>query len=211
MKGLFVGICNSQKKINSSFFWSVMGIKPPYPNFPIHLFRAKDKLSVIRNNKIIKGFLDSSFDYFVKMDVDQIYPFNYFEVMVPLIDKYKVIAPLIFDRWRSNNFCPLAFESIEYNNAIPIDITGKTGIESIEYAHTNCFFHREVLENIEPPWHDIELSEDRMSVVNNGDRYFINKLNNAGYKTYINFDVVVRHDPETGGIDREFFERWNRS
>lgn len=207
MKGLFVGICNSQYKINSSFFWSVLGIKA---NFHVQFFRSKNKLSVIRNNEIIKGFLDSPFDYFVKMDVDQIYPSNYFKIMVPLIDKYKVIAPLIFDRWRLNNFCPLVFESIKYDNAVPMDITGKTGIEPVEYAHTNCFFHREALEAIKPPWHDIELSEDRMSIVNNGDRHFINKLNNAGYKTYVNFDVVVKHDPETGGIDRKFYERWNK-
>jgi len=206
MKKLYVGVCNSQSQVPSAFFWTVMSLGS---SIPAHFFRSINKHGFIRNNQLIKGFLDSGFEYFTKMDIDQAYPGNYFKTMVPLIDKYKVVAPLIFDRWRTSNFAPLAFENIDQDKAFPIDIKGKTGVHPYAYAHTNLFMHREVLESIEPPWFDTVYTEDRMAVLENCDRYFIRKLTDAGYKTYVNFDVVVQHITENG-VDRKFYEHWNR-
>ena len=205
MRGIFVGICNSQEAVPSGFFWSVVGLRS---DVPVHFSRAVSKWGIIRNNQIIKNFLDSDFEYFVKMDVDQVYPADYFEKMVPLIDKYKVVGPLIFDRWRFNNFAPLVFDNMDQSQAYAVDIKGKSGVHPYPYFHTNCFYHREAIESIDPPWYEIRFSEDMMKVVENGDRFFIQKLVDAGYQPHINFDVVVQHITENG-VDREFYERWN--
>jgi len=203
--GVFVGVCNSQSTVSSAFFWSVLGIRS---NVPVHFCRAIHKWGIVRNNQLIRNFLDSDFRYFVKMDVDQVYPADYFEKMTPLIDEYKVIGPLIFDRWRQNNFAPLVFQTLDQSEAYAVDITDKKGIEAYPYFHTNCFYAREVLEAIEPPWYEISFSEDSMRVIENGDRFFIQKVIDAGYTPHINFDVVVQHIAEVG-IDKEFYERWS--
>ena len=107
---LFIGICNSQILIPSKFFWSIMTIKQVCP---LTVFRAGHSWSTIRNNHLIKQFLDSDADVMIKMDVDEEYPTNYFEVMLPLAVKYKVIGPLIHDRWEQSGFMPLLFTDVK--------------------------------------------------------------------------------------------------
>lgn len=204
MKKIFIGVCNSQDTMNSTFFWSMIG-QVDFVAQPMFA-RAVHPWDVIRNNQLIDWFLKTDCEYFVKTDVDQIYPNNYFKTMVPLIDEYKVIGPLIFDRPHSSNFTPLVnwLDSKEH-----FDIKGKAGIVEVPYLHTNCFFHREVLEKIPRPWYEVQMTPDGMGRANHIDATFMRKIPAAGFHIFLNYDVVVKHIAEVP-IGREEYERWNR-
>lgn len=203
---LFIGVCNSQQTVLSNFFWSVFTMRQPCP---VMASRSNHPWDVIRNNRLIKKFLDSDCDCFAKMDVDQAYPCDYLEKMVPRIEQYKVIGPLIFDRWEQNDYFPLLFSEVKPGNElIPFDMAEKIGIVEVPYAHTNLFYHREVLEAIKPPWYEAYLTEDGLNRANHVDFTFIQKLKDAGYKIYIDLDMVVEHRAEVG-INKEFYQKWH--
>jgi hypothetical protein len=166
---------------------------------------------IVRNNQLIKKFLDSDADIFVKMDVDQAYPQNYFLEMVPLVNKYKVVGPLIFDRHRSNDYLPLAFEDYNFEDGTfrLFDILDKKGVVEVPYSHTNLFYAREVLESILPPWYEAHATEDGCARANHVDYTFLDKIKGAGYPVHINPKVVVKH-LATEPVSREFYERWHR-
>ena len=203
MKKIFIGVCNSQSSQPSDFFWSMIG-QVDFVAQPVFA-RAIHPWDVIRNNQLIDWFLKSDCDYFAKTDVDQVYPNNYFKVMVPLIEEYKVIGPLIFDRPYSSNFTPLVNWLGDKEH---YDIKGKTGIVEVPYLHTNCFFHREVWEKIPRPWYEVTMTPDGMGRANHIDADVMKKIPKAGYKIHLNYDVVVKHIAEVP-IGREEYERWN--
>ena len=206
-KKLFVGICNSQSQVPSNFFWSIIAMKQPSK---LTFARAVHPWDVIRNNELIDWFLKSDCDYFVKMDVDQVYPDNYFEKMLPLVEKYKVIGPLIFDRWPTGNFMPLVnFRGVASGVNKPFDVRGKSGIIEVPYYHTNCFFHRDALEAIPQPHYEAHATPDGLKRSNHVDAGFMEKFPKAGFKIYANLDVCVKHIAEVE-VDREVHERWKR-
>lgn len=202
----FVGICNSQEYVHSTFFWSFINmLKTECSIVP---YQSGHPWDVVRNNQMIKKFLDSDCDCFVKMDVDQVYPADYFKVMLPLVEKYKVIGPLIFDRHEQNGFIPLAFENGEYGKLKPFNFTGHTtGIVNIPYTHTNLFYHRDVLFNVDMPWYEAKLSADGLDRANHVDYQFLDKIKEVGFPIYTNMDVVVKHIAFVG-IDVKFFNVW---
>lgn len=204
MKGnkLFVGIANSQATVPSLFFWSLLGIKPVLPTT---IKRAGQSVAAIRDNSLIYAFLESDADYFVNMDIDQTYPTDYFEVMVPLLDEYKCIGPLIFDRWHESGYMPLVFNKARR----VVDVSKKSGIEEVPYLHNNCFFTREVLEAIDPPYCKVELTENGLDKAFHQDRWQMKKVVEAGYKIYVNYDMVVKHIVEVE-IDREFYAQQHK-
>ena len=205
-KKLFVGICNSQEQVPSNFFWSIICMRQP---LNIVFGRAVHPWDVIRNNELIDWFLRSDCDYFVKMDVDQVYPIDYFEKMVPLIEKYKVIGPLIFDRWSAGDFLPLVnWKGIQSGVDKPFDVRGKTGIMEVSYYHTNCFFHRDALEAIPQPHYEAYATQDGLKRSNHVDIGFMEKFPRAGFKIYANLDVVVNHIAEIQ-VSKEVHERCN--
>ena len=191
---LFVGVCNSQTTLSSAFFWSWEGIKKTYP---YQIKRFDDDDTIIRNNQMIRDFLKSDCDVMVKMDIDQVYPKNYFSEMVPLVEKYKLAGPLIYNKWRKNNYSPL----LAMENTSPIlrvirnwePLCDEKGLLKIPYAHTNLFYAREVLENVDPPWYRLIHGEDGCSQVINRDYTFLEKLVSLGYETVINTNVEVGH------------------
>jgi len=203
MKKIFIGVCNSQEQMPSAFFWSMIG-QVDFVAQPMFA-RAVHPWDVIRNNQLIDWFLKTDCEYFVKTDVDQVYPNDYFKRMVPLLDKYEVIGPLIFDRPYQSGFTPLVnwLDSREH-----YDIKGKTGIEEVPYLHTNCFFRRDVLEKIPRPWYEVQMTADGMGRANHIDGTFMKKIPAAGFHIYLNYDVVVDH-LATVPISRGVYERWN--
>lgn len=207
MKKIFIGICNSQDYQPSDFFWSIIG-QSDFVAQPVFA-RGGHPSDIVRNNQLIAGFLESDCDYFAKTDIDQFYPPDYFKTMVPLIEKYKVMGPLLFDRWPGGDFMPLV-NWAENGYKKHHDIKEKVGIVSVPYLHTNCFFHREVLEKIPKPWYEDRLSPDGLKRANNVDITFMKKIVKVGYKIYINFDVVVEHLALIR-VNREVYERWNKN
>ncbi len=189
-KKLFVGICNSQDDTKADFTWSWIGLKLPCE---IAVSRSRHPWDIVRNNRLIKQFLDSGCDIFVKMDIDQAYPSDYFLKMLPLVEEYKVIGPLIYDRWEGNGFIPLAFENNDYRNLRLFDLRGKTGIVDVPYPHTNLFYHREVLEKVPMPWYEAIATPDGLDRANHVDFTFLKKIRDVGYPIYINTDVEVDH------------------
>jgi hypothetical protein len=147
----------------------------------------------------------------VKMDVDQVYPINYIDVMLPLLETHDIIGPMIFDRHESSEFMPLCFEHDPdepwAKRGKPFD--NRTGIMELKYLHTNCFYNRYVFDNVKPPYYEARLSEDGLARANHVDYTFMRKLAKAGNKIFINFDVVVQHIAEVG-VSREFHERYKR-
>jgi len=202
-KRVFIGVCNSQRQMPSEFFWGFVKMANPYPTT---IVRSTHPWDVVRNNQLIKVFLRSDFDIFVKMDVDQEYPTDYMTTMVPLVEQYKVIGPLIFDRMPQNGFMPLAFTQYgdqEGHGWKKWDIDGKTGVHEVPYTHTNNFYAREVLEKIPQPWYEAHLTDDGLNRGNHVDYSFLDKIKAAGYPIYLNLDVEVLHD----GIGKKDYER----
>ena len=207
-KKLFIAIPNSQHVVPSSFFWSFINMRPVCQ---VIVRRATHPLSAIRHNWLFKWFLESDCDYFLAMDVDQIYPPDYLQVMVPLIDEYKVLAPLIYDRWARNDYMPLAFDVADIDNflASKMDITGKRGIIEVQYCHSQLFMAREVMEKLPSPPYPGGLSADGLQKIRHSDGFLNQNIRKAGYKIHLNLDMVVKHIAETP-VDREFFEMWNQ-
>lgn len=189
---LFIGICNSQESVPSGFFWSFVNIRMPGP---VKIYRSGHPWDVIRNNIMISEFLKSDCTMFAKMDIDQVYPPDYFDRLVPLVEKYKVSGPIIFDRWEQNSFMPLAFNKVNYN-MFPTEVMPDKelkGIVEVPYPHTNLIYHREVLEKVSPPWYQAYLSPDGLGRMNHVDFSFIEKIHRAGYKIMIDCDCEVKH------------------
>ena len=207
MKKLFIGICNSQETVSSLFFWSFAALNRPISTTT---YRATHPWDVVRNNHLIHRFLKSDCDCFVKMDVDQMYPHDYFDKMLPLLETHDVIGPMIYDRHMSSGFMPLCFEEDANepfaNRGPAFDRT--TGIQQLPYLHTNCFYNRRVLEAVPPPWYEAELSEDGLKRANHVDFTFMRKITKAGFKIFINFDVVVAHIASVP-VTRAVHNQWN--
>lgn len=205
---LGIGICSSQEKVHTSFFWSMLLMKKAFPHM---YFPGLSPWDDVRNNSIIEGFLQSDCTHFVKMDTDQIYPRNYFDKMVPLAENHDVIGPMIFDRHKQSGFMPLCKnddgpgESPFWPPEKAHD--GKTGIEEVPYLHTNCFYNRKVLESLKRPWYEAKISRDGLKRTNHLDYSFMMKIKDKGFRVYINNDVTVEHIASVP-INREFHEKY---
>ena len=164
---------------------------------------------VIRCNQAIEMFLGSDCDVFTFMDIDQKYPVDYLTVMFPLAYRYKVIGPLIYDKWRSHNFRPLMFDTNLYPHVTPPSGRADTGIVEKRYAHNNMFYAREVLEKISPPWYEFNLNEKGTNRKESQDFSFNEKVRKAGYKIYVNTDMVVQHLVMIS-VDTRLHDLWNK-
>ncbi|MHA2067055.1 MAG: hypothetical protein ACXABY_22025 [Candidatus Thorarchaeota archaeon] len=206
---IFVGICNSQDQIPSRFVWSLMGMD--WAGYSTTVYRSGHPWDVVRNNRIIHFFLESGADILAKMDIDQEFCPGYIKRLVPLVEKYKVVGPLLFDRLKRSDFMPLMFSDPDYlklmDNHIPLG--DQKGLVEIPYPHTNLLYAREVLEKIPPPWYEAYLSPDGLDRANHVDFHFLDKIHKAGYKIHIDLDTEVGH-LTTQPVTREFHERWNR-
>jgi len=191
-KKLFIGIPNSQEQMPSMFFWSFIQSTIPCANV---VLRAVSSVSAIRNNFLYTEFLKTNCDYFVKMDIDQVYPSDYFTTMLPLLGEYKAIGPLIYDRHEENGFAPMVFENVDIENSMMSrrDISKMSGIIEVPFCHANLFLAREVIEKISFPPHEGTLSADGLIRANHPDFLLNKKIHDAGYKIYVNLDVVVKH------------------
>jgi hypothetical protein len=165
--------------------------------------------AVIRNNEMIGEFLKSDSDVLVKMDIDQKYRKDYFTVMVPLVEKYKLVGPLIYSKRRRNGYSPLLYDedSYPFKSTNWKKRTPESGILPIYYAHTNLFYHREVLESIKPPWYEANYNQDCCGYKISRDFSFLEKLIKKGFKTYINMNMVVGHLVEET-INTKTYENW---
>ncbi len=190
IKKLYIGICNSQEAVPSKFFWSFLNIKNVYPTV---IRKADHPWDVVRHNMLIDGFLKSDCDVYVQMDIDQEYPSDYFEKMMPLVERYKIIAPVICDRWAHSGYLPLMFSENNFPKLRPLDISGKEGVIETPYAHTNFFCLKEVWEKIPPPWFEAKLRDDGLDRANHVDFDVLDKIKKAGYPIYVNLDVKVKH------------------
>jgi len=208
-KKLFIGIKNSQNRVPADFFWSFINMTG-VPGCAASVVRAQHPWSPARHNQLFRWFLDSGGDYFVEMDIDQVYPRDYLTKMVPLIDEYKAIAPLIYDRVPKNNFFPLVFEDADIDNFTftPMDIAGKHGIIEAPYCHANVFMAREVVEKLPFPPYSGELKPDGLEKAQHADFRFNKFIWDAGYKLYVNLDVVVEHIVEMP-MNTERYKRWH--
>jgi len=173
--------------------------------------RFENDDAIVRNNQMVRDFLRSDSDILVKMDIDQKYPQNYLTALVPLVEEYKVVGPLIYNKWRESGYPPLLCEKNEY----PI-IRGlrnwflfadENGILKIPFAHTNLLYAREVLEKVKPPWYEVKYRKDNCNHSANRDFSFIEKINAVGYMTHINLKVEVGHLVEEA-VDTKTHERW---
>jgi len=173
--------------------------------------RFEDSYILMRLNNMVRDFLRSDADILLKMDIDQVYPKDYLTVMVPLAEQYRLAGPLIYSKRLKYSYPPLLYDdalapqrdrSTNWSDLIPED-----GILKLNYAHTNLFYCREVLENIKPPWYDVEYSQDNCSLIKKADFCFMEKIIRQGFKTYINTNMVVGHLVEEA-LTPDIFKRW---
>ena len=165
--------------------------------------RSPHHLDVIRNNYLMDLFLKSDCDVLARMDVDQEYPEDYITKLLPLVEKHKVVGPLIYDRWQVNDYAPLMFHD-RFNW---YDIADKSGVINVPYAHTNLLYAREVIEKAEKPLFYRQVGKDGISLENQVDFDVQDKIKDAGYDIFINLDVVVKHITEIG-VDNVLHEKW---
>ena len=191
---LFIGVANSQFTVPSAFHWSWERMDKPYEYKKV---RYSHNDAIVRNNQMVRDFLRSGCDIFVKMDIDQEYPKRFLSVMVPLALEYKVVGPLIHNKWRDNGYPPLMCRENTYPISRPLmdlhKLADKKDMVLMEYSHTNLFIVREVLEKTEPPWYVAEYRKDGCNFTANRDFFFIDKIRDAGYETYINLKMEVGH------------------
>jgi hypothetical protein len=205
---LFVAVCNSQEIVQADMMWSLLS-NLIFTEYEVQVYRAGHPWDVVRNNQAIHSFLKSNMNIFVKMDVDQTYPPDYFVKMVPLVERHKVIGPVIYDRHASNDYKPLCFSQKENLLDHWIDISGCTGVMGYPYTHTNNFYAREVLEKCERPWYQAYLREDGLERDNHVDYDFLDRIKDMGYAINLNQDVVVKHLAYVG-VDKEFYDAHKR-
>jgi len=204
---LFIGVCNSQEFVPSDFHWSWEELEKPHEYQKV---RFADHDPIVRNNQMVRDFLRSDCDIMVKMDIDQVYPKNYFTVMVPLVEQYKVIGPLIYNKWRKNKYPPLLCQENDFPIARPATNwfkKAKNNILKIGYAHTNMFYARETVEKIKPPWYDISYTKDGCAMAVSADFVFLDKIKAQGYEMYVNTSVEVGH-LVMESINTATHERW---
>lgn len=189
---VFIGICNSQDSIPSNFFWSFEAIRK---NFTYMAFRSMHPWDVVRNNLIISEFLKSDCELLAKMDVDQQYPPDYFERLIPVAQEHGVAGPMIYDRWEQNGFMPLAFDQVNINffPCHKMDLTGLSGVVEVPFPHTNLVYRKDVLQKARSPWYEAYLSPNGLSRLNHVDYLFIDKIHKAGFKVMIDLDCEVKH------------------
>jgi len=142
---------------------------------------------------MIAAFLESDAEVMVKMDLDTEYPDDYLVTLAPLVEKYKVIGPEVYDRSDSNAYSVLCFSEKVDLVENWIDCSDETGIKSYPYTHTNNFYAREVLEAIDPPYYVYKEREDFKDKDNHVDYDFLDKIKDAGYPIYINHNIDVCH------------------
>jgi len=175
--------------------------------------RFSDDDAVVRNNKMIEAFLKSDSDILVKMDIDQKYRKDYLVVMVPLVEQYRLIGPLIYSKRRRVGYSPLLYDEktfpLKNKSTNWRKRTPKNGILQVYYAHTNMFYHREVLESITPPWYEAKYNKNNTDYDISRDFSFMEKIIKKGWKTYINMDMVVSHLVEEA-VNTRTYEKWNR-
>jgi len=201
---IFVGVANDQDFVPSDFFWSW---EKMIKSYPYEMKRIEHSWSSIRNNLLVDAFLKSDCDICVKMDCDQKYPENYFEVMIPLVQKYKVIGPIIHNKWKKNRFVPLLFSENQYPARAHLINVVAQGVVEVPYSHSNLFCLREVWEKIPPPWYEYKVSADGLRKESEPDFDVLSKIKDAGYPIYTNTDMTVEHLVHMG-IGREEFEKW---
>jgi len=202
---LFIGVSNSQEFVPAKFHWTWEKMLKPYKFKKVRFTHSH---CFVRENRMVEQFLESNCDVFLKMDIDQKYPKNYLEVMVPLVEKYKVIGPLIYSKWRRKKYHPLMFSKTN-GPQTGTPIHGAIGIVEVPYAHTNLFIAREVLEKIEPPWFMSDFNKDGTAQTNSTDAEFNDKIKEVGYPIFINMDVQAKH-LVLEFIDTEMHNRWNK-
>lgn len=201
---LFVACCNSQEMLHSKFVWSMFqNMNTPYS---ITMHRASHPWTTIRNNRAILEFIRSGADIMVKMDVDQIYPENYFLDMVPLVQTYGMIGPLIYDRHDQNDYKTLAFGNKDDVLGSWIDTHGEVGIAAYPYTHTNNFYTRELITCVEPPWYEFYPTKNGFEKGNHVDFDFLDKIKETGQRCWINHDVIVKHIAICP-VDGDFYEK----
>lgn len=206
MNKLFIAVCNSQDFVPSAFHWSWERMAKP-DNYRKERFTHS--YGVIRNNQAVDMFLASDCDMFTFMDIDQKYPENYLTIMLPLAYRYKVIGPLIYDKWRVHNFNPLMFDENRYPFLSFPSGEAYTGIVEKKYAHNNMFYAREVLERIPPPWYEFNLNERGTNRNESQDFLMNDKVRKAGYKVYVNTDMEVQHLVMMP-VDTRLHNLWNQ-
>lgn len=201
---VFIGINNSQEMVPAAFFWSMTKMHKQYEHV-IERFDHSD--CFIRNNRMIEAFLKSDCDIMAKMDIDQVYPENYLDELVPLVAEYKVVGPLIHNKWRNNGYFPLMHTTDDFPYVSePIRLFA--GIMEIPYAHSNLFFAREVLESIPAPWYEGHFNKRGTGRTKDVDFTFIDKVKDAGYSVFINTNVEAKH-LVLEYIDTQMHRRWN--
>jgi len=127
------------------------------------------------------------------MDVDQQYPSNYFERLIPLVQQYKVAGGMVYDRWEQNKYMPLAFDSVRGMELHKMNLQNFNGVIEIPYPHTNLLYHREVLSKISPPWYEAHLDPTGLERANHVDFTFIEKIHQAGFRVMIDLDCEIKH------------------
>jgi hypothetical protein len=201
---VFIGVANSQEFVPAYFHWGWEKMVKPY-EYTMERFDHSD--CFIRNNQMIEAFLESDYDVMVKMDIDQKYSRGFLEKMVPLVEKYKAIGPLIHNKWRKKGYFPL----MHMSNSFPyvsVPIPFRSGIVEVPYSHSNLFLAREVLEKIDPPWYEGHFNAKGTGRTSDVDYTFIDKIKAAGYPVYINTDIEAKH-LVLEYIDKEMSHKWN--
>lgn len=189
---IYVGVAQSQEWVHSQFMWSLLGAITN-AGYELCVVREDHAWDEVRNNIMIQKFLDSDCDILAKCDADQVYPVDYFRTMVPLVEKYPVIGPIIFDRSPDSGYASLCCGDKLAVRTSGFDLLNVSGVCEFEYTHTNNFYAREVLEAIDPPWYKREMSENGQQYTNHVDYDFLDKIKAAGYTIAVNCDVVVGH------------------
>jgi hypothetical protein len=116
--------------------------------------------------------------------------------MVPWVDTYGVIGPLILDRNPDTGHMPLAFNSHDVtrimSDQIRWDVLEQKKPIQVPYTHTNNFYDKRVLAQVPPPWYEAVTDEDGTNRGNHVDYDFLDKVKKVS-QVWLHCGVVVNH------------------
>ena len=163
------------------------------------------ELHVIRNsaiptssnmNKVVKNFLEGSWDYWINLDNDQAPLKNPLDLV--FLDKDVIGLPTpVFKIGQPETTYPFYWNVYAWNeegqNFLPFQVKKESGaLQEVDAVGSGCWVvARRVLEAVKQPL-NVRFDEDGITKMG-GDMSFCMKAKDAGFKIYAHYEYPCRH------------------
>ena len=164
------------------------------------LLRSKDGPIDMLRNGLVGLALAAGCTHLVMLDTDMYYDIKTIPKL--LSHERDVVGALYFRR------CPPFEPFMVKNNEYILEWEEGDLIEVDRTAGGCILFNMKVFDKIDPPWFEVEKTENGM--IKLGEDYnFCDKLRNAGYKIYVDTSIVAEH-LSAMRVNTRWFKLWRK-